>query len=77
MEANYFSYYQVLSYLCAFHGFAEETGADKNFIGWQGHDFSYRGMSGNEDAIMSAMAHLTSFYGTDTVPVISCNHTLL
>lgn len=60
----------AFSYLCAFHGFAEETGADKNFIGWQGHDFSYRGMSGNEDAIMSAMAHLTSFYGTDTVPAI-------
>lgn len=37
---------------------------------WQGHDFSYRGMSGDEDACLSGAAHLLSFWGTDTVPAI-------
>lgn len=36
----------------------------------QGHDFSMRGMGGSESAIMSGMAHLTSFKGTDTIPAI-------
>jgi nicotinamide phosphoribosyltransferase len=40
------------------------------FIDWQGHDFSFRGMSGVEDAMVSAAAHLLSFTGTDTVPAI-------
>lgn len=47
--------------------FAELTGASKDFVKWQGHDFSARGMSGQEDASWSSMGHLTSFYGTDTV----------
>jgi len=50
--------------------YAEETGADKGFIDWQGHDFSFRGMSGLEDAITSGAGHLLSFKGTDTVPAI-------
>jgi nicotinamide phosphoribosyltransferase len=37
---------------------------------WQGHDFSFRGMSGIEDACISAAGHLLSFYGTDSVPAI-------
>jgi nicotinamide phosphoribosyltransferase len=40
------------------------------FIDWQGHDFSFRGMSGLEDASMSGAAHLLSFTGTDTIPAI-------
>lgn len=47
----------------------ETTGSDE-FVQWQGHDFSMRGMSSVESAILSAMAHLTSFTGTDTVPAI-------
>jgi nicotinamide phosphoribosyltransferase len=43
---------------------------DLSFVDWQGHDFSYRGMSGLEDAVLSGMGHLTSFNGTDTVPAI-------
>lgn len=43
---------------------------DLSFIDWQGHDFSMRGMSGLEDAILSGMGHLMSFSGTDTVPAI-------
>lgn len=50
--------------------FAEETGADKGFTPFQGHDFSFRGMSGVQDAALSGAAHLTSFCGTDTVSAI-------
>jgi nicotinamide phosphoribosyltransferase len=48
------------------------TVADKPnpFIDWQGHDFSFRGMSGLEDAAISGAAHLLSFTGTDTIPAI-------
>jgi nicotinamide phosphoribosyltransferase len=50
---------------------AIETGADPSFIQWQGHDFSYRGMFGDEAASMSGAAHLlTGFTGTDTIPAI-------
>lgn len=38
---------------------------------FQCHDFSFRGMSGLFDAVMSGMAHLTCFYGTDTIPAIN------
>ena len=37
---------------------------------WLGHDFSMRGMSSVETAIISGMAHLLSFNGTDVVPAI-------
>ncbi len=47
-----------------------ETGGDPDFIDWQGHDFSYRGMYGTEAAMMSGAGHLLSFTGTDTVPAI-------
>lgn len=40
------------------------------FVYWQGHDFSMRGMSSIESAILSGMGHLTSFTGTDTIPAI-------
>lgn len=43
---------------------------DLSFVDWMGHDFSMRGMSGLEDAIMSGMGHLMSFSGTDTIPAI-------
>ena len=57
-------------YRKAFVDYAKITGYDQSFIDWQGHDFSFRGMSGNEDALMSGAAHLLSFTGTDTVPTI-------
>ena len=53
-----------------FERHAELTGSPRDFIGWQGHDFSFRGMSGIEDACMSGGGHLLSFNGTDTVPAI-------
>ncbi|MFT3946219.1 MAG: nicotinate phosphoribosyltransferase [Agriterribacter sp.] len=50
--------------------YAEETGMPADFIQWQAHDFSLRGMSSFESAVISGMGHLTSFSGTDTVPAI-------
>src|SRR3990170_534172 len=45
-----------------FKKYAEETGSPMEFVDWQGHDFSMRGMSGWSDAAMNGMAHLTSFF---------------
>jgi nicotinamide phosphoribosyltransferase len=50
--------------------YAEETGMPAEFVQWQGHDFSFRGMSSYESAIISGMGHLLSFTGTDTIPAI-------
>lgn len=50
--------------------YAKLTGGSKEFIPWQGHDFSFRGMAGLEAAITSGAAHLLSFNGTDTIPAI-------
>lgn len=49
---------------------AKRTGGDASFVPWQGHDFSFRGMSGLEAAELSGMGHLLSFTGTDTIPAI-------
>jgi nicotinamide phosphoribosyltransferase len=48
----------------------EQTGGDPNFVSWQAHDFSMRGMPGLEAACMSGAGHLLSFTGTDTIPAI-------
>ncbi|MBX4206084.1 nicotinate phosphoribosyltransferase [Candidatus Microgenomates bacterium] len=53
-----------------FDRYADETGAPKEFVPWQGHDFSARGMSGFHDSVSSGAAHLLSFYGTDSVHAI-------
>ncbi len=50
--------------------YAIETGMPLDFIQWQGHDFSFRGMSSLESAVTSGMGHLLSFSGTDTIPAI-------
>ncbi len=50
--------------------YALETTGSTDFVQWQGHDFSMRGMSSVESAILSGMGHLTSFTGTDTIPAI-------
>lgn len=60
----------AFQYRKKFEEFANKTGYDKGFIQWQGHDFSFRGMSGNEDSLISGAAHLLSFTGTDTIPAI-------
>lgn len=40
-------------------------------VGFQGHDFSMRGMSGLDAAIASGIGHLVAFTGTETVPVLN------
>lgn len=41
-----------------------------NFVNFQGHDFSFRGMQHCESAISSGLGFLMSFYGTDTIPAL-------
>jgi nicotinamide phosphoribosyltransferase len=51
--------------------YALET--DKNnteFVNFQGHDFSMRGLDSVDAAVSSGLGHLTSFLGTDTIPAI-------
>lgn len=53
-------------YRKVFDEFAEKTGADKDFVLFQGHDFSARGLSNREDQYKTQISHLFSFAGTDT-----------
>ena len=50
--------------------YAAETSSSPEFVDWQGHDFSMRGMASLEAALMSGAGHLLSFTGTDTIPAI-------
>lgn len=50
---------------------AIKTGFDKDNLGFLCHDFSMRGMAGVESAVMSGMAHLTSWNGSETLPAIA------
>lgn len=58
------------AYRKLFGEYAAKTGVDPDFVDYQGHDFSFRGMSGPQDAALSGAGHLTSFKGTDVVPAI-------
>lgn len=57
-------YYEIFS------EYAEKTLGDKSFVQWQGHDFSDRGHTSEESAMLSGMAHLLFFTGTDTIKAI-------
>jgi len=46
------------------------TGSPIEAVPFQAHDFSFRGMSGLQDAALSGAGHLTSFWGTDSIPAI-------
>ncbi|WP_010519147.1 nicotinate phosphoribosyltransferase [Croceivirga radicis] len=50
--------------------YAAKTSSIPEFVDWQGHDFSMRGMAGLEAALLSAAGHLLSFSGTDTIPAV-------
>ncbi|MDP5231192.1 MAG: nicotinate phosphoribosyltransferase [Cellulophaga sp.] len=50
--------------------YASETSSIPEFVDWQGHDFSMRGMAGIEASLISACGHLLSFSGTDTIPAV-------
>jgi nicotinamide phosphoribosyltransferase len=58
------------AYRSLLNKYAAETGMPPEFVQWQGHDFSFRGMSSLETAVLSGMGHLLSFTGTDTIPAI-------
>ena len=60
----------AFSYRVMLQRFAQLTGGSVDFVKWQGHDFSARGMSTPYDAAISGMGHLLSFTGTDTVAAI-------
>lgn len=53
--------------------FATETSDMPEFVDYQAHDFSMRGMSSVESACLSGMAHLQYFKGTDTIPAMLFN----
>lgn len=50
---------------------AEKTVGNTDFVQFQGHDFSMRGMSSLQSGMASGAGHLLSFVGTDTIPAIS------
>ncbi len=54
--------------------FAGLTSDIPEFVDYQAHDFSFRGMNSVESACISGMAHLQYFKGTDTIPAIIFNH---
>jgi nicotinamide phosphoribosyltransferase len=60
----------AFEYRVLFERYAELTGSAKEFVPWQAHDFSMRGLSGIHDATQSGAGHLLSFTGTDTVSAI-------
>ena len=50
--------------------YSMETVGNTDFVKFQGHDFSMRGMSSLDSSVLSGMGHLLSFVGTDTIPAI-------
>ena len=50
---------------------ARKTGFPEDVnLGFSCHDFSMRGMAGLDAAVISGMAHMTSFCGSETIPAI-------
>lgn len=50
---------------------AKKTGFPEDInLGFLCHDFSMRGMAGLDAAVISGMAHMTSFCGSETIPAI-------
>ena len=50
---------------------AAKTSSCPDFVQFQGHDFSMRGMGGLDAACTSGAGHLLNFVGTDTIPAIA------
>ncbi|MBB1366365.1 nicotinate phosphoribosyltransferase [Pseudoalteromonas sp. SR44-5] len=60
-----------VAYLKVFKEFAKKTAMPMEFVPFQGHDFSFRGMFGKHAAAMSGFGHLASgLVGTDTIPAV-------
>ena len=64
MATNTYEYKRVLN------KFNIMTADTTNFIPWQVHDFSARGLGNSEEWSTNSIAHLTAFSGTDTVQAI-------
>lgn len=61
----------ALGYRKILEKWADKTNPEgKEFIRWQGHDFSMRGLDSSDATIFSGLGHLTSFYGTDSLPTL-------
>jgi len=50
--------------------YVDLTGGSTEFMPWQLHDFSVRGMGGIRAAAMSGAGHLLSSLGTDNIPAV-------
>lgn len=51
--------------------YADATSDNDAFLDFQFHDFSQRGQHGDEASVVSGLAHLTSFKGTDAIPAVA------
>lgn len=60
----------ALEYKKILNRYALETVGNTDFVKFQGHDFSMRGMGGLESCVLSGMGHLLSFVGSDTIPAV-------
>lgn len=60
----------ALQYRELLDAWAYSTSDSPEFVDWQGHDFSFRGLTSIESAAASGAGHLLSFAGTDTVPAL-------
>lgn len=49
---------------------SDHTEDERAGIDFMGHDFSYRGMPGDEAAMLTGCGHLANFKGSDTIPAI-------
>lgn len=61
----------ALEYKRILSKYAKETSDIAEFVDYQGHDFSMRGMGALQSAASSGAGHLLSFVGTDTIPAIA------
>lgn len=50
--------------------YADETSSIPEFVDFQAHDFSFRGVGGVYDSAAHGIGHLFSFKGTDNIPAI-------
>jgi nicotinamide phosphoribosyltransferase len=57
----------ALRYRRMLDAYAKETSDTPEFVDWQGHDFSFRGMGSFEAGAASGAGHLLSFAGSDTL----------
>ena len=64
MATNSYEYKRVIE---KFNALTADT---TDFIPWQVHDFSARGLGNSQEWSTNSIAHLTSFSGTDTVQAI-------